>query len=331
MKALVTMLATAAAIVVLTDAGSAYKASGRRWRSGTVTVHLQQGSSSSSLLDGTRDWNVVTEGALSTWSGYLNGVTLRGQRDSTAAIGEANGVNNVVWGDDVFGDPFGDTTLAITLSRYRVSDSTFVEADVVFNRKFDWNSYRGSLRNASGGGRLQDLRRVALHEFGHLLGLDHPDENGQSVSAIMNSRISNTDSLQSDDTSGVQSIYGGVSASPAPAPAVSDTLRAGGRLTVNQTLVSANRRYRLLYQSDGNLVLYDDVARTAPWATNSGGASVGYLELQGDGNLVLYDAQRAVQFATNSPGFPNARLLLQDDGNLVLYGASNQVIWDRNR
>jgi hypothetical protein len=327
MKALATAAVVIGALAILTDAGSAYYAHGRRWAAGTVTMHLQMGSSSGSLLDGTTNWDAVTEGALSTWNSYLNGVTLRGQRGSTASIGEANGVNNVIWDEDVFGDPFGDSTLAVTTYRYRVSDSRLIEADVVFNTKFSWNSYRGNLRNASAGGRLQDLRRVALHEFGHAIGLDHPDEHGQSVSAIMNSRISNLDALQSDDVSGAQSVYGAVTV----APAASDTLASGGRLTAGQTLVSSNRRFRLLYQSDGNLVLYDDTDRTAPWATNTGGTTPGYVQLQGDGNLVVYEGQGAARFASNTPGNANSRLVLQNDGNLVLYASNGQPTWDRYR
>ena len=49
-----------------------------------------------------------------------------------------------------------------------------------------WNSYRGNLRT-SGATSVHDFMRVALHEFGHVLGLDHPDENGQRVTALMNS------------------------------------------------------------------------------------------------------------------------------------------------
>jgi hypothetical protein len=327
MKALVTLVVTVAAILVLTDIGSAYRASGQRWSSGTVTMHLQQGSSSGTLLDGSRDWNAVTESALSTWNSFLNGVRFSVVGGSTSATGRANGINNVTWGEDIYGEAFGDSTVAIMLGRYRLSDSRFTETDVVFNTKFNWNSYRGNLRSASGGGTLHDLRRVALHEFGHALGLDHPDDHGQSVSAIMNSRVSNTDSLQSDDTNGVQSIYGTVTA----APTVTDGLSAGGRLTVGQTLVSTNRRYRLLYQSDGNLVLYDDTDRTAPWATHTGGTSPGRAELQGDGNFVLYDGAGAVHFASNTPGFPNARMLLQNDGNIVIYASNGQPVWDRNR
>ena len=49
---------------------------------------------------------------------------------------------------------------------------------------------------------------MALHEFGHVLGLTHPDEAGQSVTALMNSMVSNLDALAADDINGIRSIYG---------------------------------------------------------------------------------------------------------------------------
>src|SRR5262249_62198497 len=50
---------------------------------------------------------------------------------------------------------------------------------------------------------------VGLHEFGHVLGLSHPDQGGQYVASIMNSSISSIDSLQIDDVSGAAVLYGG--------------------------------------------------------------------------------------------------------------------------
>jgi hypothetical protein len=308
--------------------GRAYSLLGRRWAAGSsIVMHLQLGSPSGSLIDGSTSWNPPTENALAAWSSLLNTVSVRVVRDSTSGTANGNALNNVIFGDDVYGEPFGSETLAVTVGWYRTSDNTYTERDVVFNRKFSWNSYRGNLRNASGGGRLQDFQRVALHEFGHVIGLDHPDDHGQSVTAIMNSRIGNPDSLQTDDTNGARAIYG---TAPA-APVVTDTLQSGARLTPGQSVTSTNKRYRLVYQNDGNLVLYDDVDRTVPWATGTAGTSPGVVLMQGDGNLVLYDGQEAARWWTATDGNANARLLVQNDGNVVIYGAEGQAIWDRNR
>src|SRR6185369_10298344 len=66
----------------------------------------------------------------------------------------------------------------------------------------DWDSYRGDL-----DANVLDLRRVAIHEFGHTLGLDHPDQAGQVFVAIMNSTISDLDTLAGDDVRGAGGLY----------------------------------------------------------------------------------------------------------------------------
>jgi matrixin len=212
MKRLLAITAALAAFCITLDA---YTFMGSRWPDGTVTMQLQLGSSGT-LLDGSSSWGVSAEDALATWNRYVSRVQFRVVRDSTAALGSGNSLNNVFFSSTQYGQAFGSSTLAVTLTRYFVSSGQTVEADVVFNTGFSWNSYSGSLRSASSGGTLIDFHRVALHEFGHVLGLDHPDQAGQSVSAIMNSRVSNTDALQSDDVAGAQVLYGGASAPSTP-------------------------------------------------------------------------------------------------------------------
>lgn len=217
MKARLAVLVAACVVLWLSQPGGAYWRLGRRWASGSnIVMHLQQSGLTGTLIDGSTSWNKVTENALALWNPFLNSVEFRVMRDSTAGIASPNSTNNVFWDDDVFGDPFGD---AIAVTRTWLIGGIVSESDVVFDNELSWNSYRGNLKSAAGGGTLYDLRRVALHEFGHVLGLGHPDDHGQSVRAIMNSKTSNIDRRQTDDTAGVQSIYG-VPAAPNRAPTV---------------------------------------------------------------------------------------------------------------
>ena len=190
-----------------------------RWPDGGIVMQMQLGNSSGTLIDGSTSWGAAVEPSMANWNAQISRVELRVVRDSSAAIGDGNGQNNVLFSSNVFGDAFDEETLATTTHWLR--GGVRIEADIVFNTAQAWNSYRGALRQASAGGTLQDIRRVALHEFGHVLSLSHPDDVGQVVSAIMNSRISNLDSLQADDINGVRAAYGSAATAPPPPPSTS--------------------------------------------------------------------------------------------------------------
>ena len=70
------------------------------------------------------------------------------------------------------------------------------EADNVFNSAILWNSYRGPIQyDFRKRQYVYDFHRVALHEFGHTLGLDHPDDYGQTVTAIMFTQLPRVGSI----------------------------------------------------------------------------------------------------------------------------------------
>ena len=206
----------AVAIVTLhpSDAG-AYVLEGPQWPSNSnPVVQLELGSAGKTLGDGNTSWNVAVSPALDAWNQVLGSIQLGRVMDSTVPVASGDGINSISFASSIFGQSFGTYTLAVTY--YRFQGSTMTEADVLVNNAQSFDSYRGPLQSGT-----YDIRRVALHEFGHVLGLAHPDQAGQQVSAIMNSAISNLDTLTSDDIAGVQSLYGpptGATPTPTPTP-----------------------------------------------------------------------------------------------------------------
>ena len=209
-------LLMAMALIAFALASRAYVLEPSRWPSNTqIVLNLGMGSPSAALIDGRTSWDQVMLDAMAVWNPQLgSGVQLTGQIVSTGPV-QSDGRNQVAFASTFYGQSFGTGTLAITGTRY--TGTRTVETDVLFNSARTWNSYRGALRGAT-----LDIRRVAIHEFGHVLGLDHPDSiGGQSVTAVMNANISNVDTIQADDIAGVQSIYGlpgAVTPTPTPTP-----------------------------------------------------------------------------------------------------------------
>ena len=213
-----------AACCVAIGAASGFVLLGQAWpQDSNVTMHLSLGGEQT-LIDGFSSFNQSAEDGLARWNSHLDRFQFSVVRASSLTPRDGDRRNSVFFSKTVFGDPFGRRTLAVTLRTFE--GKTIVESDVIFNTAQPFNSYRGPLRQAEGGGTLHDFHRVAIHEFGHVLGLDHPDQANQNVAAIMNSLEGDIDSLQPDDIKGGQYLYGGPppDSTPTPPPTAADNL-----------------------------------------------------------------------------------------------------------
>lgn len=264
----------------------AWAPEGATWPGPMIPVVVQMGGLNFVLEDGSLSWNAVVENAMALWNEQMLNAQFtwrEAEPDPNAPYGGAkdnNGITEISFLPSIYGDSFGSRTLAATLVNN--TGSRMTECDVVFHKGLHFDSYRGREQAA------YDLHRVAVHELGHVLGLDHPDENHpdvnyikQSVTAIMNATISAVDHLGADDIAGVQALYG----TPPNAPASTGRARIANISTrVQVSTGTAVMIGGFFIQNATKRVLIRALGPSIPVA---GALANPYLELHGaDGQLI---------------------------------------------
>ncbi len=108
---------------------------------------------------------------------------------------------------------------------------------------------------------------------------------------------------------------------------MSDTLPVGQSLSGDARITSANGRFSLGVLSDGNVAVGDE--QGVAWDLDVHDAEGARLDMQADGNLVLYKTDGSPRWASSTSG-QNAYLKIQDDRNVVLYNGDGAVLWSPN-
>ncbi|MFD2081580.1 D-mannose binding lectin [Actinopolymorpha cephalotaxi] len=117
---------------------------------------------------------------------------------------------------------------------------------------------------------------------------------------------------------------------------MTDRLSTDKGLGWGEQLISPNGQFALQFQTDGNLVLYQDPVastRRAYWSTNTWWLPADQKPtravIQTDGHFVCYDAGNRARWASGTwgPAFHSPYIVLGDDGNLVIYANGTEPVW----
>jgi len=200
------------ALEVPPDSVSAqYVLSGFKWMSNPSWTYNGDGSHAgvagtarTSMQAAANTWGTASGGAIALTGGFPS-------TEGTGACGGGgtNGENTVGWGAQ------SGSVLAVTCSWFSNNGNPkpAVEFDMEFDPDWNWTT---------GNSPQIDVQSVALHEFGHALGLNHSATSAAVMFASYSSG-SLKRTPHADDIAGLEALYGGGGAGPTNTPTATNT------------------------------------------------------------------------------------------------------------
>jgi len=196
-------------LILFSNPAGTYVLEGDKWPEATTVFHVDIPGP-----DGL--WDDAFETAMSRWNDTTN-FEFRIIRDSYGDPCNDPNIsgarNGVAFSDSICGIAWSNQEIAISIIWVLNNTDEIVQTGVVFNQNEDWDVYSGPWWGEPYFG-IDDFRRIAVHELGHCMGLDHED----SVASIMQTFAGDIEYPTADDIEGVNFLY--------PVPA--DNHKGGG-------------------------------------------------------------------------------------------------------
>ena len=190
-------------LISVTRPACAFELSGSKWLGAETEFYVNiEGISGTGL-----QWNTAFITAMEEWN--TETLFTFDWKEEYRNPCENDGVNGVDFVEDYCGSEFGQSTLGITVTRYEstiLGEPNLVQADIILNGSEKFDIFGGALPSFGPLSDKFDFRRAALHELGHVIGLEHEE----TMQAIMAPEISDIDRLQPDDIAGVKALYSGL-------------------------------------------------------------------------------------------------------------------------
>ena len=169
-----------------------------------------------------------------------------------------------------------------------------------------------------------DIESVAVHEFGHALGMGHSNVPGATMFPSVSAGSTANRTLAADDIAGVQSIYG---VSPTGAPTIASLspfhgwINGGERVTVTGTNLSGSDPQVITVDgipaTEVTVISQNSLSFVAPSGLRSGFVDVSYSHQQGnvDGGEIYFNTSMRFANPLQIGGSAQVELLYPDDAN----------------